>query len=34
LLTHGKVESEILLPRAEEIEDALKRNLLRRAMLS
>jgi regulator of cell morphogenesis and NO signaling len=34
LLTHGKVESEILIPRAEEIEDSLKRNLLRRAMLS
>lgn len=34
LLTHAKVESEILIPRAEEIEDALKRNLLRRAMLS
>jgi regulator of cell morphogenesis and NO signaling len=34
LLTHGRVESEIFLPRAQEIEDALKRNLLRRAMLS
>ncbi len=34
LLTHAKVESEILIPRALEIEDGLKRNLLRRAMLS
>lgn len=34
LLTHGKVEDEILLPRAREIEDYLKRNLLRKAMLS
>jgi len=34
LLTHGRVESEILLPRAEEIEDALKRNLLRKALLN
>ena len=34
LLTHGKVEDEILIPRAREIEDKLKRNLLRKAMLS
>jgi regulator of cell morphogenesis and NO signaling len=34
LLTHGKVEDEILIPRAREIEDSLKRNLLRKAMLS
>jgi len=34
LLTHGKVEDEILLPRAREIEDSLKRNMLRRARLS
>lgn len=34
LLTHGKVEDEILIPRAREIEDTLKRNLLRKAMLS
>jgi regulator of cell morphogenesis and NO signaling len=34
LLTHGKVEDEILIPRAQEIEEKLKRNLLRKAMLS
>jgi regulator of cell morphogenesis and NO signaling len=34
LLTHGKVEDEILIPRAREIEEKLKRNLLRKAMLS
>lgn len=34
LLTHGKVEDEILIPRAREIEDQLKRNMLRKAMLS
>jgi regulator of cell morphogenesis and NO signaling len=34
LLTHGKVEDEILVPRAREIESQLKRKLLRKAMLS
>ena len=34
LLTHGKVEDMILIPRAREIEDKLKRSLLRKAMLS
>jgi len=34
LLTHGKVEDEILVPRAREIENQLKRKLLRKAMLS
>lgn len=34
LLTHGRVEEEILIPRAQEIEDLLKRKMLRKAMLS
>ena len=34
LLTHGKVEDDILIPRSREIEDKLKRNMLRKAMLS
>jgi regulator of cell morphogenesis and NO signaling len=34
LLTHGKVEDEILIPRAQEIEAHLKRRMLRKAMLS
>jgi regulator of cell morphogenesis and NO signaling len=34
LLTHGKVEDEILIPRAREVEDILKKKLLRNAMLS
>jgi regulator of cell morphogenesis and NO signaling len=34
LLTHGKVEDEILIPRAQEIEKSLSANLLRKARLS
>lgn len=34
LLTHGKVEDEILIPRAQEIEKSLSNNLLRKARLS
>lgn len=34
LLTHGKVEDEILIPRAQEIEKGLSSNLLRKARLS
>ncbi|MFM2285118.1 MAG: hypothetical protein RLZZ543_615 [Bacteroidota bacterium] len=34
LLTHSKVEDEILIPKAQEIESQLKRTLLRKARLS
>jgi regulator of cell morphogenesis and NO signaling len=34
LLTHGKVEDEILIPRAREIENGLTARLLRQARLS
>jgi regulator of cell morphogenesis and NO signaling len=34
LLTHGKVEDDILLPRAREIEDQLKNKMLQKAKLS
>jgi len=34
LLTHGKVEDDILIPRSQEIENKLKQNMLRKAMLS
>lgn len=34
LLTHAKVEDEILIPRAQEIESALKRKMMRKALLS
>jgi regulator of cell morphogenesis and NO signaling len=34
LLTHGKVEDEVLVPRARQLEDTIKRRMLSKAMLS